>query len=126
MIRLSNKKTVFLILSIILSGIVLIYIYENPTKKSDYNCYEQREEARIIAMIETLEGVSDVSVLLTFENDVSVNLSINNDGSSVISEIKGIAVSAVGADDPLISEKIISMLCAAYNINSRTVFVCGK
>ncbi|MBQ3100841.1 MAG: hypothetical protein IJC50_07625 [Clostridia bacterium] len=77
-------------------------------------------------MIETLEGVSDVSVLLTFENDVSVNLSINNDGSSVISEIKGIAVSAVGADDPLISEKIISMLCAAYNINSRTVFVCGK
>lgn len=128
MIKFLNKRTVYLILSVVLCGIVLIYVYDNPTQKSVsvYNNYEIYEETRIKALIESFEGVDDVSVLLTFENENSTQVSLTTNGTNSKYKIKGIAVSAVGADDPLIAEKIKSMLCAAYNINSRTVFVCGK
>ena len=128
MIKFLNKKTMYLMLSVVMCGIVLIYIYDNPAQQTamDYSNYETYEEARIKALIETFEGVEDVSVLLTFENVDSIQSSLTINGTNSKYRIKGIAVSAVGADDPLITEKIKSMLCAAYNINSRDVFVCGK
>lgn len=126
MIKVFNRKPGFIILSVILCGIVLIYIYDNPSTSGEEINYESYEEARIKNLVETLEGISDVTVLLTYENSNEVQSSINLNDEKDYIKLKGIAISARGAENPLLAEKIKSLLCAAYNINSKMIYVCGK
>lgn len=127
---MSKKKHLLLIILLILAGFVLAFIgtavNENPETVTNP---EMLEQERIKSLIESLNGVSDVSVLLTFSTEEEVNAGSfsNKETNRVQSKvIKGIAVSANGGDDYLISEKIKSLLCAAYDIPESAVFVCGK
>ncbi len=125
-----KRKFLFIICVLILSGLLLVFINDNSkTPAQEKINTESAEEERIKELLETLDGVSDVSVLLTFESEPSIKASTldnNADNDTTSKEIKGIAISANGGDDPLISEKIKSLLCAAYNIPDRAIFVCGK
>ena len=122
MIKLSKQSKLYLMITLVLSGIILVYICNNPTEIEE-SVYTFNEETRIKNMIETLDGVSEVSVLLTYSQ---TNTTLSESEASVIGDIKGVAISAVGADDPVVSEKIKSLICAAYDINDHMIFVCGK
>lgn len=129
--NLLKNKVLLLIISCIFLGILLVVLGNNSkeTEVISPQTQEEREEQRIKAMIESINGVKNVTVLVTFDSDDTVsaaNFGSSGKNTNDSNSIKGIAVSADGADNPLICEKIISLLCAAYDITDSMVFVCGK
>ena len=80
------------------------------------------DETRVKALVESLDGVEDASVL------ISVNLPGDSFSVSGNKEktVCGIAVSARGADLPENKKKIIDLLSAAFSLPTNKICVCGK
>ena len=128
MIKLAKRNGIYVIFSLILCGMILVYFYNNPsnTTESEGEGYKSSEEKRIKDLVESLEGISDASVMVNFESVTKTDLSLSGDEIVAEPVIKGIAISVKGGDDPLLSEKIKSLICAAYDINDSMIYVCGK
>ena len=116
-----------------LFGLILV-ITNNENNEKSINVTEtpeQKEEKRIKVLIETIEGVSDATVLVTFQNNDDNTQSVGRFySSSDLSDYNyvknGIAISTKGGDNVLLIEKIKSLLCAAYDIKEDMIYICGK
>jgi len=85
--------------------------------------------AAVEAKLASLEGGEDAVAAASGMGAISSALwSAVVAGDEIVAEpvIKGIAISVKGGDDPLLSEKIKSLICAAYDINDSMIYVCGK
>ncbi len=114
------KKHLILIITVfaMILGFVLVYSGNRGAGRE-----VSGDEKRIKEIVESLDCVSDVTVLLnTYEDGMSAF------GGSEKSEkaVAGIAVTAKGAESPKVQEKIIRLLAAAYSIPTNRIFVCGK
>lgn len=112
-------------------------------KKADTafaEAYRQALSEEVRALCERVEGVSEVSVLLTLEGTESAEYAANRraDGETVASlggealltgyampKITGVAVVCRGGEDPENREKLTALIRAALGISSARVEVCG-
>ena len=81
------------------------------------------EEEKIKAMVESIDGVSDASVLISYSREEVPAFSTSREGQTYVT---GIAVTAEGADLPKNRYRIINILSTAYSLPTNRIFVCGN
>lgn len=110
----------------------------------DTSDYVDKLEAEVEALLERVDGAGVVSVLITLESDSenvyaydskngSREYLTTGSGSSespvllrrMTPRLRGIAVVCTGGNDPIVQQKLISLLCALFDLPSTKVFVSG-
>jgi len=114
--------------------------YENYVKE-----YTEGLEAKIKRILEKIDGVSDVNVVLTLDSGVESVYAQNKTYSGgtltsknyvmangvtvpvkdVYPQIRGVAVVCKGGSNPIIQEKVISLIRALLGLSSNNVYVTG-
>ncbi len=106
--------------------------------------YVKRLEGEVAALLERVNGVGTASVLITLESDSenvfaydskngSREYLTTGSGSSesavllrrMTPRLRGIAVVCSGGENPVVQQKLISLLCALFDLSSTKVFVSG-
>lgn len=104
--------------------------------------YVEKLESEVAALLARVDGAGSVSVLITLESDSeNVYAYDSKDGSreylttgsgsseSVVllrrmtPRLRGIAVVCGGGDNPVVQQKMISLLCSLFDLSSTKVFV---
>ncbi|HHW25385.1 MAG TPA: hypothetical protein GXX22_08015 [Clostridiales bacterium] len=120
---------------------------EEPNPRTDIidtSDYVERLEREVAALIEQIDGAGVAHVLIMLESDSEHVYAYNSkngsreyftvgSGSSeepvllrrMAPRLRGIAVVCSGGDNPVVQQKIISMLCALFDLPSTKVFVSG-
>ncbi len=118
-------------------------------QKSETEEYLAALERRVCQLLEAMDGVSDVSVVITPDGTSEtvyaqngrysggsltereyVILDRDGDGELVAvkllyPKLRGIAVVCRGGSNPILQEKIVSLLCALFELPSNKVYVTG-
>ena len=147
--KLKNKKR--LIIAGAAAGILLVilsFIIPNGEKTSEsIEYYSTKLEEKVKTLVSSVDGVSDVSVMVTLdsgtekvyaqntekteERTVCDYAVISGDGTGALElkeiypRVRGVAVVCAGGDSPEIQEKLISLLTSALGISSNRITVCG-
>ncbi len=106
--------------------------------------YEKELEGKIRGLLSGLEGVSDISVMVTFEsgseyvfaqdqNGEQKSYVVIDDGGDdktvllkeIYPRVRGIAVVCKGGSNAAVQERIIRLLCSLFDLPSNRVFVGG-
>ncbi|MGI6202997.1 MAG: hypothetical protein ACOYID_06310 [Eubacteriales bacterium] len=120
---------------------------EEETRRTDIidtSDYVEKLERQVAALIERIDGAGVASVLITLESDSEhvyaydskngsreyLTIGAGTSESPVLlrrmtPRLRGIAVVCSGGDNPVVQQKIISMLCALFDLPSTKVFVSG-
>lgn len=114
-------------------GIALIFISSfsglNTTTEAEasYSVSEYKEEMQssVQNILKQIDGVGDVTVLLTIENSVEgVYLDNSTTKTKEIEPvIRGVVVACDGGDDPVVSQRVLSAVTKALNISSAKVCI---
>ena len=121
------------IIAVGLLGVLLIFISSfagfgtEQKDTSDYNVAQYRADLQdsLSEMLTRIEGVGNVSVLLTIENSVEgVYLENNSTKTKEIEPvIRGVIVACSGGDDSIVCERVLDAVTKALNISSAKVSV---
>lgn len=130
---IKDGKAKNIIIAVGVLGILLIFISSfsgfnnNEQNGSDYSVSQYREEIQdsLSEMLSRIEGVGNVSVLLTIENSVEgVYLENNSTKTKEIEPvIRGVVVACDGGDDSVVTERVLDAVTKALNISSAKVSV---
>lgn len=130
---IKDGKAKNIIIAVGILGILLIFISSfsgfnnNEQPNSDYSVSTYREEIQdsLSEMLSRIEGVGNVSVLLTIENSVEgVYLENNSTKTKEIEPvIRGVVVACDGGDDSIVTERVLDAVTKALNISSAKVSV---
>lgn len=92
---------------------------------SDVLQYKEQMQSAVQNMLSQIEGVGEVSVLLTIENSVEgVYLENNSTKTKEIEpKIRGVVVACSGGDDPVVIQRVTQAVTKALNISTAKVFV---
>lgn len=115
-------------------------------KTEDLEEYRKELEKQLKDIIEKLDGASNVSVMVTFDQGSYAEYAqdgtysggtatskkyVFNDKDEPITlkivcpKVRGVAVVCGGGSNPVLAQKIISLLCALLDVNSSRVYVSG-
>ncbi len=156
-----GKKTVLLLLVGVIAGIILIFIGngEKDAEKSTSpdlsgqievtNEYIKNLELRVSQILSKMDGISDVSVIITADSCAETVYAQNGryDGGSltekeyvivdrgdsdepivvklIYPKIRGVAVVCYGGSNPINQEKISKLLSSLFDIAQNQVYVSG-
>lgn len=156
-----NKKTVILLLIGIVAGVFLIFIGNGEAKTESKslpdlsaqievtNEYIKNLEMRVSQILSKMDGISDVSVIITADSCAETVYAQNGryDGGSltekeyviidrngndepivvklVYPKIRGVAVVCYGGSNPINQEKISRLLSSLFDIAQNQVYVSG-
>ncbi len=150
-----KKKLPFLAILLSLGIIFLLFSeyhsnkeIKNTQEEFDEEAYIARLEERLSAMIEKIDGVSDVNVMITLESgkrysfaqeekngmgEGAVNTFLMQEGEDGIStpilietcapKIKGVSVVCQGAENALIREKIFGVVAGTLDLTQNKIYV---
>lgn len=87
--------------------------------------YREDMQSSLQNMLSQIEGVGNVSVLLTIENSVEgVYLENNSTKTKEIEPvIRGVVVACDGGDDVIVTQRVLSAVTKALNISSAKVCI---
>jgi stage III sporulation protein AG len=141
-----NKGTLMIILGLLI-GVSLLMIGNGGKESQDISDSDQRMEKyaecvekKIMDMCLTVEGVSDVSVAVSFksgfeyvyaQNGENGEILVIGNGSSekvvTVTEkpplIGGIGIVCVGGGDIHIQSELINLISAAFGVNSNKIYI---
>ena len=151
---LPNSKGKKILLAILFSlGIIFLVISEYDFTRTEEEVstfqedeYVQKLESRLSAIIEKMDGISDVSVMITLErgeryqyiealgNTTDGEHAFRFDASANSGEdpiliatnspiVKGVCVVCRGAKDAAMQNKIISLVASTLNLNQNQIYV---
>ena len=128
---LSGGKFKNLIIVAGVIGIALIFLSSfidfKPAESSVTSVEEYRQnlQSSLSSMLSQIEGVGNVSVLLTIENSVEgVYLDNNSTKTKDIEPVvRGVVVACEGGDEPVTLERVTDAVTKALNISSAKVCV---
>ena len=156
-----NKKVVILLLIGVVAGVFLIFVGNSETKSDgkalpDMSAqieitdeYIRSLEIRVTQILSKMDGISDVSVIITAESCAETVYAQNGryDGGSlsekeyviidcngndepiaiklVYPKIRGVAVVCYGGSNPINQEKISKLLSSLFDIAQNQVYVSG-
>ena len=147
--KVSKNTIVALLLAVFGVGIIVIpSLFNGNGGKSadggaeyyDSGYYTEYLEDRIRKLCLSMEGISEVSVLLTLDcsseyvyGAVGDYLIVKKDGGEqplvvreIYPRIRGIAVVCTGGDIPRVQERVTELLSAALGISSAKIKVAGS
>jgi stage III sporulation protein AG len=114
-------------------GVALIFLSSitNFTSESEqsstYSVAEYKEDMQssLQNILEQIDGVGNVSVLLTIENSVEgVYLENNSTKTKEIEPvIRGVVIACDGGDDDIVTQRVLSAVTKALNISSAKVCI---
>lgn len=155
-----GKRTVFLLLIGVVAGILLIFVGGDKNTESSSppdisgqieitNEYVRNLEVRVTQILSKMDGISDVSVIITADSCAETVYAQNGryDGGSltekeyviidkgdsdepiavklVYPKIRGVAVVCYGGSNPINQEKISKLLASLFDIAQNQVYVSG-
>ena len=88
--------------------------------KSENKSVQNEAEAKIKTLLESVDGISGVTVAVTYENYIAAS------AEEAGSEIKGIGIVCVGGDDPVKVEKLLSLVSRAMGVPTNRIYITGK
>ena len=122
-------KGTALFLMAVLGAVLLLFSSGNKNqKKAETDLVPTRDDKQILEkelseLVLALEGVSRAKVSISLE---SGNEYIWDNGKNTLvlaGRVRGVAVVCEGGDDPVIRQKITSMLCALFDLPLKAVSV---
>lgn len=148
-----DKKTIFIILIGFLGMVLILFSPNDSEKKKavdqvetvNYNSDNIQDEVE--AMIESIKGAGKTKVYITYESDsehvYAMNIDEKSDGSDlhykseyiitddenglilkvIYPKVRGVAVICEGGGDPLVKEKIYSVISALFDISTNKISV---
>lgn len=122
-------KNIIIIAGVIGIAMILISSFTDfkPSESSVDSVEEYRQglQSSLSSMLGQIEGVGDVSVLLTIENSVEgVYLENNSTKTKDIEPVvRGVVVACEGGDEPVTLERVTDAVTKALNISSAKVCV---
>lgn len=154
----SLKKNLPLLAILLAVGIIFLVLSEYHSNEGtqatpgdfDEEEYTQRLEKRLSAIIEEMDGVSEVKVMITLESGTRYQFAreekelASGDGTSVSTflmqedadgtsspilietgapKIKGVSVVCRGADNILIREKILGLVAGTLDLTKNKIYV---
>ena len=124
-------KNVIIVIGVL--GVLLIFISSftglngEQQNSPDYSVsqYQSNLQDSLSEMLTRIEGVGNVSVMLTIENSVEgVYLENNSTKTKEIEPvIRGVIVACSGGDDPVVSGRVLDAVTKALNISHAKVSV---
>ena len=144
--KFKNKKIIFIFLSLIICGTVLIISdnqHNDKTTKeyqitNDVDTYTYTLEKKLEQTINLIDGVNNASVMITLESgneyvyasddtEVSQKHVIVDNGLVCVTEklpkIRGVAVVCDGGNSSAIKTKITELVCSVLGIYSNCIYV---
>ena len=148
-----DKKTIFIIMIGFLGMVLILFSPNDSEKKKvvdqvetvNYNSDNIQDEVE--AMIESIKGAGKTKVYITYESDsehvYAMNIDEKSDGSDlhykseyiitddenglilkvIYPKVRGVAVICEGGGDPLVKEKIYSVISALFDISTNKISV---
>lgn len=115
------NKNLLLIGAAVILGVLLILLGgKGLTDDKDDGYPASNDEIRVQRFVESIDGAGKVSVIVTRAEGASGGYTSGGDGEA---GIRGIAVSASGAADPKVRQKIILLLSSAFDIPTNKIYV---
>ena len=131
LVKDSRLKNIIIIIGAL--GVLLILISSSSRLNTeredspDYSVSQYKTELQdsLSEMLTRIEGVGNVSVLLTIENSVEgVYLENNSTKTKALAPvIRGVIVACSGGDDSVVSARVLDAVTKALNISSAKVSV---
>ena len=143
----STGKLWLIVLSAVVGVALLLFGgSEKSNREEEYGgvdslaSYCETTEKKIRELCSKVEGVSDVSVAVSFEGGFESVYARNDDDGDVVvigsgsnknavkikekaPEIKGVGVVCRGGGDPVIQQKLLKLISAAFGISSNKIYV---
>lgn len=148
-----DKKTIFIILIGFLGMVLILFSPSDSKKEKvvdkvetvNYNSDNIQDEVE--AMIESIKGAGKTKVYITYESDsehvYAMNVDEKTDGNDlhykseyiitddenglilkvIYPKVRGVAVICEGGGDPLVKEKIYSVVSALFDISTNKISV---
>ena len=124
-------KNIVIIMGIVGIGLIFMSTLSafNPSEQKDtsFSVSEYKEDMQnsVENLLSQVEGVGNVTVLLTIENSVECVYLENNSTKTKEIEpvIRGVVVACDGGDDPVVIERVINVVTKALNISSAKVCI---
>lgn len=150
--RLKKAKWAAALIFILAAGVILV-MYGSPERESAapesedaaLDEYVKSLEAKVKGLISEMDGTGNVSVMITLEKSVETELARDrtySDGvlvseknyaggkgtvevAQIMPKVGGVAVVCRGGSDPVLQERVISLVKALFGIPANRVFVSG-
>ncbi len=159
---MKHAKGSWLLLVGLAAGLLLVFLGGNEWTSSaeslasdtqegypETNDYIASLERRVCQLLEAMDGVSEVSVIITpdgtgetvyaqnghYESGILTEREyVITDGNGndkpilirlIYPKLRGIAVVCRGGSNPILQEKIVSLLCALFDLSANKVYVTG-
>lgn len=124
-------KNIVIIMGIVGIGLIFISTLSafNPSEQNDtsYSVTEYKDDMQssVENLLSQVDGVGNVTVLLTIENSVECVYLENNSTKTKEIEpiIRGVVVACDGGDDPIVIERVLNVVTKALNISSAKVCI---
>ncbi len=84
------------------------------------------EEARLAKILSDIKGVGSVGVMLSYTEPEEIQSVFSNIGEAKMKKIKGVIVTAQGAENPVIKNNIKNAVSAVYDIPLKNVIIFEK
>lgn len=85
-----------------------------------------REELRLAEILSGIKGVGEVDVMITYEDTEAVHSMFDNGNGSREGKVKGVIVTAAGADSSIVKNDITNAVSAVFDIPVQNVMVFEK
>lgn len=131
MLKDGKFKNIVIIMGVVGIGLIFISTLSafNPSEQKDtsYSVTEYKEDMQssVENLLSQVDGVGNVTVLLTIENSVECVYLENNSTKTKEIEpiIRGVVVACDGGDDPVVIERVLNVVTKALNISSAKVCI---
>ena len=128
---MTSKKALIIAIVAFAAAVLILILPAKESGASGENRDLEAIEKQTAAMLERLDGISDISVMISLkepETKKSAYSGYAKEGSddtlkSLYSDISGIAVICRGGGDPLNQKKIITFLSSLFGIPTNRIFV---
>lgn len=130
---IKNGKAKNIIIAVGIIGLILIFISSfsglngDENSVSDYSVAKYKNDLQdsLSEMLTRIEGVGNVSLMLTIENSVEgVYLDNNSTKTKEIEPvIRGVVIACDGGDDSLVRSSVLDAVTKALNISSAKVSI---
>lgn len=102
MMKIQIKKLLLIVVCALLGILLLTFDFSAPTESS-----EEREEQKIKALCEMVDGAGAVAVAVSMEGE----------------KINGIGIVCGGGDDPDVAHRLLSLISASCDVPSNRIYI---
>ena len=123
-------KGIALCVFLLLGALVLLLLQKSPKEEKQDDRLPSEAvkiawEEQLERLLERMDGVSNVKVSVSLES--GNQYTYENGKTTVVTagRVRGVAVVCKGGSDAVLREKIVSLLCALFDLPVRAVSVAG-